>query len=95
MRHSAAFDYTLRTKLNSFELPTYCCLRSNSFLSHQVRARAAVYFFFKKTHFNGFRNYCFLTGRSHGTLREFKLSRFNLKSGVGFGLFFGLKKSSW
>lgn len=38
---------------------------------------------------------CFLTGRSHGLLRDFQLSRIQLKTLSSNGLIAGLRKSSW
>ena len=41
------------------------------------------------------RNRCQLTGRSHGTLRKFKVSRIMLRELALAGKIPGLKKASW
>jgi len=38
---------------------------------------------------------CMISGRSHGILRHFQLSRIQLKTLAGNGLIPGLRKSSW
>lgn len=40
-------------------------------------------------------NRCFVTGRSFGVYRKFKLSRINIRELGSNGMISGLKKSSW
>lgn len=41
------------------------------------------------------KNRCIITGRSHGIMRDFKLSRIQFKEMVVQGLIVGIKKGSW
>lgn len=41
------------------------------------------------------RNRCELTGRGHGYIRQFKLSRIMVRELASFGLIPGLRKGSW
>jgi len=41
------------------------------------------------------KNFCVISGRSHGVHRKFKVSRILLRELSGKGYFFGLKKASW
>jgi len=97
MKHSSAADRFARNRFLKQEciLRTAKAIRSNSFFAPVKRAQAGKSMFFLLPYTTRLHNYCYLTSRSRGILREFGLSRFSLKQLVGFRLVNGVKRSSW
>jgi ribosomal protein S14 len=97
MKHSAAIDRLARRRLCAVNqyFRTSKSVRSNSFFSSLVRAQAAKQLFLSPPFTSRLRNFCSLTSRSRGILREFKLSRFSFKRLVGLRYVFGVRRSSW
>ena len=69
----------------------------NIHLSEEERqeARVALNKMRRDTSRSRLKNRCQLTGRSHGYLRKFKISRLCLRELVGMGLIPGVTKASW
>lgn len=97
MKHSASFDKIVRFRLakTSVLLRTLKAARSNRFFSPSVRAQAAKQLFLSPPFVSRLHNFCSLTGRSRGVLREFKLSRLSFKRLAGLRYVFGVRRSSW
>jgi ribosomal protein S14 len=97
MKHSASSDRIARLRLNSSTLlfRTLKASRSNRFFSPVSRAQAAKQLFFSTPFVSRIHNFCSLTGRSRGVLREFKLSRLSFKRLAGLRYVFGVRRSSW
>lgn len=97
MKHSAATDKLARRRFlqQMVAIRTVRFTRSNVFFSPAVRAQASKTLFFSLPYSSRLHNYCFLTSRSRGILREFGLSRFTFKHLVGLRYVVGVKRSSW
>jgi ribosomal protein S14 len=97
MKHSASSDKIVRFRLAKItnSLRTLKAARSNRFLSPSLRAQAAKQLFFSSPFVSRLHNFCSLTGRSRGVLREFKLSRLSFKRLAGLRYIFGVRRSSW
>lgn len=96
MKHSFAIDRRNRVRIREQELGSRLLrvVRSNIFLSPLVRANCGHKLFFR---ISGSRvhNYCTVTLRSRGILREFRLSRLEFKKFAGLRLLAGVKRSSY
>lgn len=95
MKHSSAIDKQNRFRIGKQEYNSrlFRVVRSNGFVSPVARANCAYKLFFlvslARVH-----NYCSITLRSRGVLREFKLSRLEFKKFAGLNLLAGVKRSS-
>lgn len=96
MKHSSVIDKKNRVAISKQEvkLRLFRAIRSDGFLPPFVRATCAYKAVFlvstSRVH-----NYCSITSRSRGVLREFKLSRLEFKRFVGLNLLVGVKRSSY
>jgi ribosomal protein S14 len=95
MKHSSAIDKQNRFSIykQEFDFRLFRVLRSNGFVSPVIRANCAYKLFFlvslARVH-----NYCSITLRSRGVLREFRISRLEFKKFAGLNLLSGVKRSS-
>jgi ribosomal protein S14 len=63
--------------------------------SLRARPNAGFRSFFANGFFSRLTNRCLITGRAHGIMSFFKLSRLQMRDMYGRGYFYGVKKSSW
>lgn len=64
-------------------------------LPNEIYITAMLYLTKNRFMCRNFRNFCILTGRSHGIYSKFGISRFQLRQLGKLGLIPGLQKLSW
>ena len=69
--------------------------KNNNFLNILVNQNKKIFIFLNKNSLNKIKNYCIISNRSRGILKDFKISRIILKDYASKGFLMGLHKSSW
>lgn len=90
-------DKKKREKFKKYELKriVWLCLKKNEFLPYQIRNLGSYELHVNKIYFVNIRNFCIISGRSRGIVKEFRISRMFFKQFANFGLLEGIRKSSW
>lgn len=96
-RYKSILDEQKRKEFAKHELLRRChqSISKNQFLKIRYRVASSYYLRVNKHYTSRLRNYCIITGRSGGIVRQYKMSRMCFKKYADAGLLAGVYKGSW